>query len=101
VAAVKGENRKRVLAFGCGAVSTFLADPHQVAHAPARGEPPAPERLRALFKELFGRGERYNETGASTPPMLPREQESLVSVRRGRRGCRRSRCSALRARTAP
>ncbi len=27
VAAVKGENRKRVLASGCGAVSTFLADP--------------------------------------------------------------------------
>src|SRR5207244_1186373 len=63
VAAVKGEHRKRVLASGCGAVSTFLADPHQVAHAPARGEPPAPERLRALFKDLFGRGERYNETG--------------------------------------
>src|SRR5438034_427615 len=33
------------------------------AHAPARGQPPAPERLRALFKELFARGERYNETG--------------------------------------
>jgi len=63
VAVVKGENRKRVLASGCGAVSTFLADPHQVAHAPARGQPPAPERLRALFKELFARGERYNETG--------------------------------------
>jgi len=44
-------------------VSTFLADPHQVAHAPARGEPPPSDRLRALFKELFGRGERYNETG--------------------------------------
>ena len=63
VALVKGENRRRVLASGCGAVSTFLADPHSVKHAPARGEPPAPERLRALFKELFGRGERYNETG--------------------------------------
>src|SRR6266699_2898324 len=61
VAAVRAENRKRVLASGCGAVSTFLADPHQVAHAPARGEPPPPDRLRALFKELFGRGERYNE----------------------------------------
>src|SRR2546429_4110104 len=63
VAAVKSENRRRVLASGCGAVSTFLADPHAVAHAPTRGEPPAPERLRVLFKELFGRGERYNETG--------------------------------------
>src|SRR2546428_13120216 len=56
VAVVKSENRKRVLASGCGAVATFLADPHQVAHAPARGQPPAPERLRALFKELFARG---------------------------------------------
>jgi len=63
VTLVKGENRKRVLASGCGAVSTFLADPHAVKHAPARGEPPAPERLRALFKELFASGERYNETG--------------------------------------
>src|SRR5205807_2162879 len=40
LARVKGENRKRVLASGCGAVSTFLADPHAVARAPARGEPP-------------------------------------------------------------
>jgi FdhD protein len=63
VVRVKGENRKRVLASGCGAVSTFLADPHAVARAPARGEPPSPEALRALFKELFARGERYNETG--------------------------------------
>jgi FdhD protein len=63
VARVKGENRKRVLASGCGAVSTFLADPHAVRHAPARGDPPAAEQLRALFKELFARGERYNETG--------------------------------------
>src|SRR2546428_3686101 len=63
VAAVKGEGRKRVLASGCGAVSTFLADPHTVKHAPARGEPAAADRLRALFKELFARGERYNETG--------------------------------------
>lgn len=63
VAQVKGENRRRVLASGCGAVSTFLADPHAVKHAAARGEPPGPERLRALFKELFARGQRYNETG--------------------------------------
>lgn len=63
VALVKGENRKRVLASGCGAVTTLLADPHAVRHAPARGEPPGPERLRALFKEVFARGARYNETG--------------------------------------
>jgi FdhD protein len=63
VALVKGENRKRVLASGCGAVSTFLADPHTVPRATPRDEPPAPERLRSLFKELFARGSRYNETG--------------------------------------
>src|SRR5437660_1084822 len=63
VTLVEGENRKRVLASGCGAVSTFLADPHTVKHAPARGEPPPAETLRALFKELFARGARYNETG--------------------------------------
>ncbi len=63
VALVKGENRQRVLASGCGAVTTMLADPHAVKHAQPRGEPPAPDALRALFKELFTRGMRYNETG--------------------------------------
>src|SRR3989449_10261156 len=63
VTLVKGESRRRVLASGCGAVSTFLADPQAVQHASARGEPPPAETLRALFKELFARGARYNETG--------------------------------------
>lgn len=63
VALVKGENRKRVLASGCGAVSTFLAEAQAARHAPARGEPPAPERLRVLFKDVFAHGVRYNETG--------------------------------------
>jgi FdhD protein len=60
---VKQENRKRVLASGCGAVTTMLADPHAVAHQPARGEVPDTETLRALFKQLFASGIRYNETG--------------------------------------
>ncbi|HXM38370.1 MAG TPA: formate dehydrogenase accessory sulfurtransferase FdhD [Gemmatimonadales bacterium] len=63
LAEVKGENRKRVLASGCGAVATMLADPHAMAHAPARGDPPGPDTLRALFKQLFASGVRYNETG--------------------------------------
>jgi FdhD protein len=63
VAQVKGENRKRVLASGCGAVATMLADPNAMARVPARGEPPAPETLRMLFKQLFATGVRYNETG--------------------------------------
>jgi FdhD protein len=65
LAQVKGENRKRVLASGCGAVATMLADPHAMAHVPppGRGDPPAPDALRALFKQLFASGVRYNETG--------------------------------------
>jgi FdhD protein len=63
LAQVKGENRKRVLASGCGAVATMLADPHMMSQASVRGEPPAAETLRALFKQLFASGVRYNETG--------------------------------------
>jgi FdhD protein len=64
VAQVKGENRKRVLASGCGAVATMLADPHTLGAAiHARAEPPGPETLRTLFKQLFASGARYNETG--------------------------------------
>ena len=65
LAQVKAENRKRVLASGCGAVATMLADPNAMAapRPPARGEPPTPETLRTLFKQLFASGARYNETG--------------------------------------
>jgi len=63
VAAVQAEGRKPVLASGCGAVSTFLADPATVAPQPARGSVPELEQLRALFKALFARGERYKDTG--------------------------------------
>ena len=63
VARVRGQDRRPVLASGCGAVSTYLADPHTFAMAVPRGTPPASETLRALFKELFRRGDRYNTTG--------------------------------------
>jgi FdhD protein len=63
VALVQAENRKRVLASGCGAVTTMLADPHAVKHAPPRGEPPTGDSFRAVFKQLFASGTRYNETG--------------------------------------
>src|SRR6059036_3195297 len=65
LAQVKAENRKRVLASGCGAVATMLADPNAMAapRPPARGEPTTPETLRTLFKQLFASGARYNETG--------------------------------------
>jgi FdhD protein len=60
---VKRENRRRVLASGCGAVTILLADPTSPAAVADRKEPPEPERLRGLFKELFARGERYKATG--------------------------------------
>jgi FdhD protein len=63
VAAVQAEGRRPVLASGCGAVSTFLADPATVVAQPARGTPPGLEELRGLFKALFAKGERYKDTG--------------------------------------
>lgn len=63
VAAVAAERRRPVLASGCGAVSTFLADPATIIPAPPRGDAPPVETMRLLFKALFGRGERYRDTG--------------------------------------
>src|SRR4051812_34701682 len=63
VAAVQAEGRRPVLASGCGAVSTFLADPATIETRPPRGEVPSVEQLRALFKALFAKGERYKDTG--------------------------------------
>jgi FdhD protein len=63
VRAVQAEGRRPVLASGCGAVSTFLADPATVESRPARGSVPGVEQLRSLFKGLFARGERYKDTG--------------------------------------
>jgi formate dehydrogenase accessory protein FdhD len=63
VATVQAEGRRPVLASGCGAVSTYLADPATVEARPARGIVPEAEQLRMLFKALFARGERYKDTG--------------------------------------
>ena len=63
VAAVQAEGRRPVLASGCGAVSTFLADPSTVDPRPARGPVPELDQLRASFKSLFAQGERYKDTG--------------------------------------
>jgi FdhD protein len=60
---VEAADRRRVLASGCGAVTTILGS---LSAVPRRKTPaPALElaRTRALFKELFARGERYKETG--------------------------------------
>jgi FdhD protein len=61
--AIERAERRRVLASGCGAVTTILGSMSDVP----RRRSPHPEldtpRLRKLFKELFARGERYKETG--------------------------------------
>jgi FdhD protein len=63
VAAVDRDERRRVLASGCGAVTVGLADPTSVRPGPVRGPVPATDQMRALFKELFHRGVRYQDTG--------------------------------------
>lgn len=75
--AVKGENRRRVLASGCGAVTTMLGDVAAAEQAGRRGLPPELDRMRALFKELFARGERYKTTGGIHAAALT-DGESLL-----------------------
>ena len=61
--AVERTERRRVLASGCGAVTTILGSMSDVP----RRRTPTPDldttSLRALFKELFARGDRYKDTG--------------------------------------
>ena len=60
---VERAERRRVLASGCGAVTTILGS---MSDVPRRtGSAPTLElgQTRALFKELFARGERYRESG--------------------------------------
>ena len=60
---VEAADRRRVLASGCGAVTTILGSlsslPRRTAAPPELDLP----RTRALFKELFARGDRYKDTG--------------------------------------
>ncbi|OGU00592.1 MAG: hypothetical protein A2085_02665 [Gemmatimonadetes bacterium GWC2_71_10] len=63
LAVVNDDDRRRVLASGCGAVSVALADPASLPRSASRGDPPPAETMRVLFKELFARGKRYKDTG--------------------------------------
>ena len=60
---VEGQERRRVLASGCGAVTTILGSLSAVPRRTARPVVPDLARTRLLFKELFARGERYQSTG--------------------------------------
>lgn len=60
---VEGQERRRVLASGCGAVTTILGSLSNVPRRTARPAIPDLARTRALFKELFAKGERYASTG--------------------------------------
>ena len=60
---VEGQERRRVLASGCGAVTTILGSLSNVPRRTVRPAVPDLARTRALFKELFARGERYASTG--------------------------------------
>lgn len=79
VAAVQAEGRQPVLASGCGAVSTFLADATTIEGQPARGMPPELDQLRVLFKSLFAKGERYKDTGGIHAAALVEAPASLIA----------------------
>lgn len=75
---VEGQERRRVLASGCGAVTTILGS---LSNVPRRKERPAiPDlgRTRALFKDLFARGERYKDTGGIHAAALTDGESLLV-----------------------
>jgi FdhD protein len=74
---VEGAERRRVLASGCGAVTTILGSLSSVPRR--KGPPPALDTatLRLLFKQLFARGVRYKDTGGIHAAALT-DGESLL-----------------------
>ena len=78
LAAVTQDERRRVLASGCGAVSVALADPRSLKPQPPRGDAPEVATIRALFKELYRRGAKYDETGGIHAAALSDARELLA-----------------------
>lgn len=60
---IERAERRRVLASGCGAVTTILGSMNDVPRRSVRPTDFDTPTLRKLFKELFARGERYKDTG--------------------------------------
>jgi len=77
LSAVTQDERRRVLASGCGAVSVALADPRSLKPQPPRGDAPDVTTVRVLFKELYHRGAKYDETGGIHAAALTDGQELL------------------------
>jgi FdhD protein len=77
LSAVTEDERRRVLASGCGAVSVALADPRSLKPQPPRGDAPEVATIRALFKELYRRGAKYDETGGIHAAALTDARELL------------------------
>ena len=75
---VEGTERRRVLASGCGAVTTILGSLSNVPRRATRPAVPDLARTRALFKELFSRGARYNDTGGIHAAALT-DGETLIA----------------------
>ena len=75
---VEGQERRRVLASGCGAVTTVLGSLSNVPRRTARPVVPDLARTRVLFKELFARGERYQSTGGIHAAALTDGETLLV-----------------------
>jgi FdhD protein len=77
VEAIAQDERRRVLASGCGAVSVALADPRSLPPSPPRGDAPDVTTIRALFKALYRRGAKYDETGGIHAAALTDGRELL------------------------
>jgi len=75
---VEGQERRRVLASGCGAVTTILGSLSSVPRRTTRPSVPDLARTRTLFKELFARGERYKDTGGIHAAALTDGETLLV-----------------------
>ena len=60
---VERAERRRVLASGCGAVTTILGSMNDVPRRTRKDMPLDTPTLRQLFKALFARGDRYKDTG--------------------------------------
>ncbi len=75
---VEGQERRRVLASGCGAVTTILGSLSTVPRRSTRPTVPDLARTRLLFKELFALGERYKTTGGIHAAALTDGETLLV-----------------------